>query len=231
MKRQISRPDEEQQAIYLREAVLRRRQIIEQQIAMYGPLNMPPHLQIELEYQDEELARLDKRLTNARRRKKREHAVQQVVSAAGGLKRRLLPVQRTSRRRRKNLITRVQIWLARLGMAVVLCTTAGIILWWQSHSQSLSALTEAAGEIAPSGSLSPSPIISSTDRRVVANTRGLGVRFRQEPQQDAPSSIAIPEGTTVYVIEQLLAPDGEVWWKVRLDDGTLGYIKDRYLVQ
>jgi len=57
----------------------------------------------------------------------------------------------------------------------------------------------------------------------------LGVRFRQEPQQDAPSSTAIPEGTVVYVIEQLLAPDGEVWWKVRLDDGSLGYIKDRYL--
>src|SRR5215212_2215613 len=101
MKQQVSRPDEEQQALYLREAVVRRRQIIEQQIAMYGPLNMPPHLQIELEYQDEELARLDKRLTNARRRKKREEAMQQVVSAAGGFKQLLLPAPRPSRRRRK----------------------------------------------------------------------------------------------------------------------------------
>ena len=72
--------------------------------------------------------------------------------------------------------------------------------------------------------------MSNDDRRVVANTRGLGVRFRQAPQQDAPSSIAIPEGTTVHVIEQFLAPDGEVWWKVRLEDGSLGYIKDRFLV-
>jgi hypothetical protein len=84
------------------------------------------------------------------------------------------------------------------------------------------------GSLPPNLSL-PSPLISNGDRRVVANTRGLGVRFRQESQQDAPSSIAIPEGTVVYVIEQLLAPDGEVWRKVRLDDGSLGYIKDRYL--
>jgi hypothetical protein len=230
MRQQVSRPDEEQQALYLREAVLRRRQIIEQQIAIYGPLNMPPHLQVELEYQNEELTRLDKRLTNARRRKKREDAMQQVVSAAGGFKQLLLPAPRPLRRRRKGFITRIQIWLARLGLAVVLVTIIGVMLWWQGHTQSPSALTEAAGGSTSVEAPALSPSIGSDDRRVVANTRGLGVRFRQAPQQDAPSSIAILEGTAVHVIEQLLDPDGEAWWKVRLDDGTLGYIKDRYLV-
>ncbi|MBK9940837.1 MAG: hypothetical protein IPP13_04345 [Kouleothrix sp.] len=92
---------------------------------------MPPHLQIELEYEDEELARLDKRLANAQRNKKRGQSVQQVVNTAGGFKRLLLPAPQAPRRRKKSLIQQVQIWLARLGLAVVFCIMAGVVFWWQ----------------------------------------------------------------------------------------------------
>ena len=96
--------------------------------------------------------------------------------------------------------------------------------------QSRSQTAVSASEIEATSAPYASPAIVIDDRRVIGNTGGLGVRFRQEPRQDAPSSVGLADGATVHVVEQLTPPDSELWWKVRLDDGTIGYIKDRYLL-
>jgi hypothetical protein len=74
-----TRLDEEQQVEHLHDMAIRHKNMLEQQRAMYGPLNMPPYLQIEIEYYEEEIERLNKSLGTVRRRKKRQQRVQQTL--------------------------------------------------------------------------------------------------------------------------------------------------------
>jgi hypothetical protein len=97
-------------------------------------------------------------------------------------------------------------------------------LWWQNWPPS-------ADSVAQSATLAPLFQAVGGERRVVAKTGGIGVRFRSQPWLDAPASIGIPDGTTVFLINQLIGTDGDVWWQVQLEDGSSGYVKDRYLAQ
>src|SRR5215210_2114043 len=49
------------------------------------------------------------------------------------------------------------------------------------------------------------------------------------PSQDAPYTGSLNDGATVFLVEGIMDSDGVVWWKVQLQDGTFGYIKEQYL--
>jgi hypothetical protein len=218
-----TRLDEEQQIIYLRETVVRRKNFLEQQRATYGMLNLPPHVQIEIEHLEEELRRLDQRLATARRRKRRQQTVQHVIQIAGGITRLGRPTHRANRRRKLSLMQRLRIAAVRLIVGALLIGGILSLGWWKSRTILAPALE---AQLAPE----PQQAIWS-EVRVIANTGGIGVRFRHAPFQDAPSDAGLNDGTTVYLIERLVAADGEIWWKVQLTDGSTGYIKERYLAQ
>lgn len=69
-------------------------------------------------------------------------------------------------------------------------------------------------------------------KRVVGNTGGLGVRYRLEPFENAPSHMALEEGRQVSLLSKQLDAAGVLWWKVRLpESGEVGYIRDDYLLK
>lgn len=213
--------DEEQRILYLWDTVILRKELVERQREIFGPLNVPPHMQIEIEFLEEELAQLDRRLRAARRRKRWEQAKQQVGRAARGLQRLMIPSHRAARRRKMGVMQQLLALVTRLIIVATLIGGVLVVVLWQTASSS-----------APVPSIratSTSPQEDVHERRVVANTGGIGVRFRHAPEQDASWDVALEDGTTVYLIERLAGANDEVWWKVQLQDGAFGYIKEQYL--
>lgn len=81
-----------------------------------------------------------------------------------------------------------------------------------------------ATEMAVSG-VSP----QTTEQRIIGNTGGIGVRFRVEPFQEAPSPQDLPDGALVYLLDNSTDTTGTIWWRVALASGDVGFVKERYL--
>jgi hypothetical protein len=64
----------------------------------------------------------------------------------------------------------------------------------------------------------------------VANTDGIGVSLRGGPSTDNTRLQTVPEGTIVLIIDGPREANNFVWWQVRLDDGTEGWLVSDYIV-
>jgi hypothetical protein len=64
----------------------------------------------------------------------------------------------------------------------------------------------------------------------VANTDGIGVSVRGGPSTDHIRLLLAPEGTLGQVIGGPEEGGGFIWWQLRLDDGTEGWIAADFLV-
>ena len=74
----------------------------------------------------------------------------------------------------------------------------------------------------PAAALKPATVV--TPRRI-------GVRYRTAPNDASVDSVnptGPQEGETVYLLERAEQADG-VWWKVQLQDGRVGYIREQFL--
>lgn len=64
---------------------------------------------------------------------------------------------------------------------------------------------------------------------VVANTAGIGVTVRGGPSVSNVSLLVAPEGTLVSVLDGPREADNFLWWQIRLDDGTEGWVAGSFL--
>lgn len=63
----------------------------------------------------------------------------------------------------------------------------------------------------------------------VINTEGVGLSLRGGPSTDNVKLLTVPEGTTALVIEGPAEGSGFTWWKVRLEDGTEGWMAAQFM--
>ncbi len=64
----------------------------------------------------------------------------------------------------------------------------------------------------------------------VANTEGIGVSMRGGPSTDNIRLILVPEGDPLLVIGGPEEGSGFIWWQVRTEDGTEGWVAGDFLV-
>jgi hypothetical protein len=64
----------------------------------------------------------------------------------------------------------------------------------------------------------------------VANTDGIGVSVRGGPSTDNIRLLLAPEGTLGLVIAGPEEGSGFIWWQLRLEDGTEGWVASDFLV-
>lgn len=79
-------------------------------------------------------------------------------------------------------------------------------------------------EVEPSGTLAVG------GRAQVGNTGGSGVNVRGGSGTGFEVILVVGDQTLLEVLEGPSEADGYVWWKVRLDDGTEGWMVQDYLV-
>jgi hypothetical protein len=63
----------------------------------------------------------------------------------------------------------------------------------------------------------------------VVNTDGIGVSVRGGPSTDNIRLLLAPEGTVALVIGGPEEGSGFIWWQLRLDDGTEGWVASDFL--
>lgn len=72
----------------------------------------------------------------------------------------------------------------------------------------------------------PQPRIQTGGKARVTFTNGIPIRVRNAPGARSEILILIPEGTVFSVIDGPRCQDGAVWWNIRLDSGTLGWVME-----
>ncbi len=84
---------------------------------------------------------------------------------------------------------------------------------------------------------SPSPESSSTPEVVpgvgfarIGNTNGFGVNVRSEPGLEYELLTQLSDGSRVELTDEAQSADGFTWQHVRLEDGHLGWIADKFLI-
>jgi hypothetical protein len=65
---------------------------------------------------------------------------------------------------------------------------------------------------------------------MVANTDDIGVSLRGGPSTDNVRLLLIPEGTPILVTGGPEEGNGFIWWQVRVDDNTEGWVAGDFLV-
>ncbi len=63
----------------------------------------------------------------------------------------------------------------------------------------------------------------------VTGTNGLGVNLRQESNTVAPILLILNDGASLTITEGPTENEGFTWWRVRLEDGTEGWVVQEYL--
>lgn len=64
----------------------------------------------------------------------------------------------------------------------------------------------------------------------VANTDGVGVNFRSGYGQTNEIIFVLEEDSVGMVIEGPIDADGFVWWRLELEDGTQGWVVEKFLI-
>lgn len=64
---------------------------------------------------------------------------------------------------------------------------------------------------------------------VVTGTNGFGVNLRQESNTTSPILQILADSTPLSVVEGPVENESYVWWKVRLEDGTEGWVVQEFL--
>ena len=64
----------------------------------------------------------------------------------------------------------------------------------------------------------------------VANTDGIGVSLRGGPSTDHGRLFTVPEGTIVLVIDGPQTANDFTWWRVRLDDDSMGWVAGDFII-
>ncbi len=224
--------DEELQLIYLLEIARRQRAFLEQQQLMYTTLIMPPHLQIEIAYRDEEIARLETRLQALQHKKRRTQWQRGFIAVLAFIVGLFFPHPQPRQRRSPSIMRRVKdVTLLALVLGIIGVIGISMLAQIQLLRNLAGSPLSATMRSIPAGSSTAERVSAAYQTRIIGNTGGIGVRFRNEPYQEALANGALPDGTLVYLREPVTGRDGELWWFVQLEDGSVGYIKDRYLRQ
>lgn len=118
--------DEEEHLLAERALLLQHKQELEMQQAMYGPANRPSHLPVQIARLEQDIKRVDRRISNARRKKRLKATMQQVSKAGQILTNIALPPsvrgRRSSYRRSQGPSTVVTF----IGIVVIICFIAAV---------------------------------------------------------------------------------------------------------
>jgi hypothetical protein len=241
--------DEEVALAQLRDLSIQHKLLLEQQQAMFGPAHVPPHVPMGITYYEQQITDLNKRLANVRRRKKRQERLWQIAAASSQVTQSLLG-QTSSQRLRRNKKRTVPFPIVAIPIGVLIVIGLVIIgsfqaargqqMFMDEHAAPapLIGSAEAAGTpvaltpIEPGQAAAaalPEAASQMAEQRIIGDTGGIGVRFRVEPFQDAPSFQDLPDGTVVYLLDSSVDGEGTTWWRVALDSGEAGFVKERYL--
>lgn len=252
MYRSAKAVDEEAELIQVRDLSIQHKLLLEQQQAIFGPAHVPPHVPMGIVYYEQQIEHLNKRIANVRRRKKRQERLRQLAEASSHVTQVLVGggAQRHSQKARKR---RKSFSIAAVGLGVVIAIGALIIGGFRSVSGQIQTVDlksnmspaplignfEAAATppmlptldpIQATSFALPNSVPQDPEKRFIGNTGGIGVRFRVEPYQEAPSYQDLPDGVLVYLLDNSIDLTGTIWWKVALASGEVGYVKERYLL-
>ncbi len=64
----------------------------------------------------------------------------------------------------------------------------------------------------------------------MANTDGIGVNFRNGTGRSNELISVLDEDTVALVIEGPVDDDGFIWWRLELEDGTRGWVVERFII-
>jgi hypothetical protein len=81
----------------------------------------------------------------------------------------------------------------------------------------------------PDPSIAP-PEITVGFYAEVANTDGIGVSLRSGASTDSSRFSTVPEGTILLIIDGPREANNFVWWQVRLDDGSEGWVAGDFII-
>lgn len=80
----------------------------------------------------------------------------------------------------------------------------------------------------------PTPTMPATVtvgiRVKVGNTEGQNLRLRSGPGMDYTTLVIMPEGTILTVLEGPQPSGGYEWWRLQMEDGTIGWAAANWLV-
>jgi uncharacterized protein YgiM (DUF1202 family) len=128
----------------------------------------------------------------------------------------------------------VWTWVGILLVVVVI----GGALWLMTRSANQPATsgapTVAAGTPTPiiAGNSPTPPPPSQVAVGVKVQVEGTGadkLRVRTGPGTDYATAIIVPDGTPAKVLEGPQSNAGVIWWRIQLDDGTVGWAAGDYL--
>jgi hypothetical protein len=93
------------------------------------------------------------------------------------------------------------------------------------------ATRDAPQTATPRPSLTPSPTVDALPTMYIGNTNFQGVNLREEPSASGRILAKLINATVVYLLDEpTVQADGYTWQKVRLEDGTEGWVANIFLV-
>jgi hypothetical protein len=126
-----------------------------------------------------------------------------------------------------------------VGVIAILIIAAGIFGFWLARVPDNAEHTRVSPDRTSSGETQivatqepaqQSPVAGLKAATVVTPSH-IGVRYRIAPDDSAVDSVnpqGPQEGEIVYLLERAERADG-TWWKVQLQDGRVGYIREQFL--
>ena len=144
----------------------------------------------------------------------------------------------------------------RLALGLVLLGLLAVVVWWgvqtillppvamatptamvtlailpppTSEPTPVSTIAVASPET-PATSVRPEVPISPGAQVRITDTGGTGVRLRSGPGTNFLTLAILEDGTALRVLEGPEDADARLWWRLELDDGTVGWIAQELLV-
>ena len=144
----------------------------------------------------------------------------------------------------------------RLALGLVLLGLLAVVVWWGVQTILLPPLATAtptamvtlailppptseptpvstiavASPETPATSVRPEVPISPGAQVRITDTGGTGVRLRSGPGTNFLTLAILEDGTALRVLEGPEDADARLWWRLELDDGTVGWIAQELLV-
>lgn len=154
------------------------------------------------------------------------------------------PLRRQRAERRRPDINELPVWtwVAILLVVVVI----GGALWLMTRTSDKGATAPAipgSRASATMGPATPTPVIGANTptplppdhitvgiRVRVSGTGATQLRLRAGPGTNYATLLIVPDGTTLKVLEGPESQDGYQWWRLQMDDGTIGWAVEQFLV-
>jgi len=92
------------------------------------------------------------------------------------------------------------------------------------------ATTAVATPVPPAAAVRPEGPFVAGARVHIVDTGGTGARFRSGPGTNFLTLAILEDGTQMRVVEGPEDADARVWWRLELEDGTVGWIAQELLL-